>query len=161
TRQVEAREVDPALRNLVAAAPDTRALSETPPSHRHLQAFRAVPQIIQVELEDVVPLERVRILFCKDLIQSLEQGALGGIVHLFEHERSIAIAEAQPDRDDPVLRVGRIGESALRRCNLDVQLTAPKLVKTEVAEQPPASLQQVLAFERPNRVHRDLPASEL
>ena len=61
TRQIATRKIHHALRDLQPAVTEFRQLAETAPSASDLVAFRAEAKKIEVEFENVMPFDRIRI----------------------------------------------------------------------------------------------------
>ena len=101
-RQVAAGEVDPALGHLEPAVAECGLLAEPSPGAGHAMAPAPLPQVVEVELEDVVPLDHVGILLGQRGVELIEQRLLGGMAHLLEQEEPLAAAETQADGEHAV-----------------------------------------------------------
>src|SRR5690606_29439127 len=150
--QITAREINPALGDFHAAVAEGRFLPEAAPGAGNLVALATLAQVIEVELEKVVSLNRVRILRGEHVVELGEQRLFGGVGFLGEHEQPDAFAEAQTDGEHAVVGLGGVAETAVRRAGLDVELATPELGKRQIGEQVPALLQQVLALQRTDRI---------
>ena len=153
--QVAAREIHPALRHLEAAVAKLRRPTETAPFARELVALAALPEVIEVELEDVVPLDGVRIELPEQVIEGKQQADLAGIRLLSQHEQLATGAALQADREDPVGGLAGVAETTgLGRRRLDVELAAAQSGKGQAAVQSGPLLDQPLAFVRLKYVQR-------
>ena len=109
----------------------------------------AEAQVIEVELEDVVPLDDIRILRFDHVDEIDQQALLGRVAFVLEHEQTLARAKLQPDGQDAIAGVPRVAE-AIRGGppGFDVELAAPELGEGQLPEHPPPALQQILVLER-------------
>ena len=82
--------VDPALRGLQAAVAKRGRLAVAAPRAGHAVPPAAQPQIIQVEAEDVVPLDGVRIPFGQGGVERQQQLALRRVGHRLEQQQPVA-----------------------------------------------------------------------
>jgi len=109
-RQIAARKIDPALGDFEAAVAKRGLPAETAPRAGHLVPPATLPQIVEVELEQVVPLDRVGIFGRQHGVQLLEQFLFGGIGQLLEDEQAVATAATQADGQYAIVRPGRVAE---------------------------------------------------
>ena len=100
-------------------------MAEAPPGARNPPHPAAHPQVVQVELEDIVPLDHIGVERGQPLIEGEEEPPLGRVGHLLEEEQRVGASLAHPDRKHPVVRPRGIAEAAVSRARLDVDLAAP------------------------------------
>ena len=113
----------------------------------------AQTQIIEVELEDVVPLDDVRILRLDHVDELDQQALLGGVGLLLQDEQALARAELQPDGQHAVAGIAGVAEATAGGMpGFDVELAAPQLRKGHLAKHPPPPLQQILVLQRADPV---------
>jgi len=116
-------------------------------------APRAHAQVFEVELENIVPFDRVGIQFAQDVVEPDQQAFLTGVVLRLQHQQFAAVAALQADGEDPVPRIAGVAEAAgLRRRRLDVELAPAELAEMQVRIEAGALLQEKLTLERPHRV---------
>ena len=134
---------DGTLRDLHPRGIAAQAGAVAPPGQRHPVTPGPRLEILEVEAEDVVPLEDVGISL-RD-----EPGARPqqlGLVHLGARQhRAPARRIRQGDRDDPVALPRGIGElEARRRQHLDVQRQPPEVAEGHAAERGAGGAEEIL-----------------
>ncbi|NBW64904.1 efflux RND transporter periplasmic adaptor subunit [bacterium] len=125
--QVAAGKINPTLGHLQPGVAKCGPLPVAAPRARNLQAPATLPQVVQVELEDVVALDDVRIEARERRIQRLEESFLRRIGHGLQQEEFVAPRAAQADRQHAILRLRRIGKVAARGARFDVELATAEL----------------------------------
>jgi hypothetical protein len=110
-------------------------------------ALRARPQVVEVELEDVVALHDVGIHLPEQVVKLQQQPLLARVRFLAQGQELAAWPALQPDRQHAVAGILRVAEGArLNRPGLDVELAAPQVGEFQIRELPGALLQQPLAL---------------
>ena len=115
----------------------------------------ALAEVIEVELEDIVALDHVRIDLAERGGEFNQQLFFSRVRHLIEQQQPILTSATQPDCQHAVTRSRRIGKATVRRRCFDIELTPAQLRETKIAVQALAVLQQKLAFERSDHVPAD------
>ena len=134
---------DRALRDLQAGRVAAEGLAPTTPGERRAVLARAGLQVLEVEPEDVVPLDHVGVPLPDQARALLEQGGLGEPVAPEDLAEARRVGER--DRDDPVGRTRRVGKlEALGGQDLDVEREPAQGVEPEPEEGRPPGEQQVL-----------------
>ena len=116
-------------------------------------AFAPQAQIIEIKLENVVPLDHVGILSLDHVVEFDQQPFLRGVGFFPQDEQALARAELQTDRQHPVGGVAGVAEApADGMTGLDVELAAADLRKSHLAKNPAPALQEILVLQRPDPV---------
>ncbi|OQB97566.1 MAG: hypothetical protein BWX86_00258 [Verrucomicrobia bacterium ADurb.Bin122] len=154
--QVAAGEIDPALGHFQAAFAKGRALSEAAPGARHFQAGATLAQVIEVEAEQIVPLNHVGIFLGERGVERLQQALLGGVVQVLQHEQPVAPARSQTDRQHTIFGALGVAERAVLRRRFDVELAPAQLPKCDIGKQACPVLHEELALELVDGIVRAL-----
>jgi len=115
SRQVAAREIDPPFGCLQPAVPERCRPAVTAPCAGNSKPAAALPEIVEVESEQIVPLDRIRIEFLQRLVEIGQEPPFGGVRRGLDHQKPAFAPAAKADRDHAVFGAGGVGKAAVRR----------------------------------------------
>ncbi len=142
-RDLVAPVADRALRDLEARHPAPERFAAAPPGERDPVHAGAGLEILEVEPEDVVPLDHVRVALADDARALVEQRAL--VESVAAHDVTEAGRVGERDRDDPVAGPCRARKLvALAGHHLDVERQPAEVGEDEPAERGSPGLQEIL-----------------